>query len=313
MIWLFTMMDIKTTYIIKCQIKNLPLCYLICILYFRTSSSLISWKLGSSLRGFIVVMIDYPYIFACLDNAIFLTCPVLFQPSFTDVNECVLGSHTCDRTNGICKDTVSGFLCECKPGYTGNGHTCKGKWNKLYKHSIWSCWIFILTCYFHYPEKLRLYIWPAELLLVKIELLICFKSIFQAGKVPKSIKYYKCWLAIVLSMVALHLVLYYPNGFGSITWTRSDVALLPLMDYFTLYFEIPYSHYALTILSLYSHYTLTILSLYSHYTLTILSLYSHYTLTILSLYSHYTLTILSLCYTTTNYCLSRTTLATTNN
>ena len=45
-------------------------------------------------------------------------CPFLF--SFSDVDECVTNSHNCDD-NAMCINTVGGFHCMCKMGYTGIG------------------------------------------------------------------------------------------------------------------------------------------------------------------------------------------------
>ncbi|KAI0239341.1 Mucin-like protein [Lamellibrachia satsuma] len=41
-----------------------------------------------------------------------------------DVDECVLGTHTCDRSHGICKNTDGGFTCTCKAGYKSDGINC---------------------------------------------------------------------------------------------------------------------------------------------------------------------------------------------
>ena len=41
-------------------------------------------------------------------------------------DECVTNQHNCDE-NALCFNTVGGHNCVCKPGYTGNGTTCKGK------------------------------------------------------------------------------------------------------------------------------------------------------------------------------------------
>ena len=48
-----------------------------------------------------------------------------------DVNECELDARMC--LNGICKNTMGSYVCECeigysiKPGQTG----CTGRWNLL--------------------------------------------------------------------------------------------------------------------------------------------------------------------------------------
>lgn len=40
-------------------------------------------------------------------------------------DECITNQHNCDE-NALCFNTVGGHNCVCKPGYTGNGTTCKG-------------------------------------------------------------------------------------------------------------------------------------------------------------------------------------------
>ena len=42
---------------------------------------------------------------------------------YTDINECVEGSHDCD-VNANCTNTNGSFSCSCNPGYTGDGTNC---------------------------------------------------------------------------------------------------------------------------------------------------------------------------------------------
>ena len=46
----------------------------------------------------------------------------------TEVNECLLGQHTCD-SNAVCADTFAGFTCTCVDGYSGSGQLrdCEGE------------------------------------------------------------------------------------------------------------------------------------------------------------------------------------------
>ena len=41
------------------------------------------------------------------------------------VDECAIGLDDCSD-NATCRDTVEGFECACKPGFSGNGITCTG-------------------------------------------------------------------------------------------------------------------------------------------------------------------------------------------
>ena len=47
--------------------------------------------------------------------------------SFPDINECGINAHNCDVVNGNCTNSFGSFICQCGPGYTGNGTTCTGK------------------------------------------------------------------------------------------------------------------------------------------------------------------------------------------
>lgn len=46
--------------------------------------------------------------------------------SFVDINECEDKIDDCD-TNADCENTIGGFECTCKTGYTGNGRECEGR------------------------------------------------------------------------------------------------------------------------------------------------------------------------------------------
>ena len=46
--------------------------------------------------------------------------------NFTDINECADGTSKCSA-DAMCNNTEGSYRCKCKPGFTGNGRTCKGK------------------------------------------------------------------------------------------------------------------------------------------------------------------------------------------
>ena len=43
----------------------------------------------------------------------------------SDVDECLSGEANCDP-NAVCINTQGSYKCDCKPGYQGDGYTCRG-------------------------------------------------------------------------------------------------------------------------------------------------------------------------------------------
>ena len=41
------------------------------------------------------------------------------------IDECSAGSYVCD-INANCTNTDDSYICACKEGYTGDGHSCQG-------------------------------------------------------------------------------------------------------------------------------------------------------------------------------------------
>ena len=41
------------------------------------------------------------------------------------IDECSTGSYVCD-INANCTNTDDSYICACKEGYTGDGHSCQG-------------------------------------------------------------------------------------------------------------------------------------------------------------------------------------------
>ena len=42
---------------------------------------------------------------------------------FTDVDECLLGTHSCSAY-AVCSNTKGSYNCRCKANYTGDGQKC---------------------------------------------------------------------------------------------------------------------------------------------------------------------------------------------
>ena len=44
---------------------------------------------------------------------------------FSDIDECK-GNHSC-HVNATCTNTNGSYVCECRPGFNGNGQKCTGE------------------------------------------------------------------------------------------------------------------------------------------------------------------------------------------
>ena len=43
----------------------------------------------------------------------------------SDIDECATREDSCSA-NGVCSNVEGSYKCGCKPGYSGDGRTCKG-------------------------------------------------------------------------------------------------------------------------------------------------------------------------------------------
>ena len=43
----------------------------------------------------------------------------------SDIDECATRKHNCS-VDGVCGNVEGSYKCGCKPGYSGDGRTCKG-------------------------------------------------------------------------------------------------------------------------------------------------------------------------------------------
>ena len=43
----------------------------------------------------------------------------------SDIDECATETHICS-VDAVCDNTKGSYNCTCKPGYSGDGRTCKG-------------------------------------------------------------------------------------------------------------------------------------------------------------------------------------------
>ena len=45
----------------------------------------------------------------------------------SDIDECSENTHSCNKRKATCANSAGSFICSCKPGFTGDGHNCRGK------------------------------------------------------------------------------------------------------------------------------------------------------------------------------------------
>ena len=62
--------------------------------------------------------------------------------SFSDIDECATGEHTCDL-NADCSNINGSFTCSCISGYSGDGMTCSGQ--IIFSNYV-SCYFSIIMC-----------------------------------------------------------------------------------------------------------------------------------------------------------------------
>ena len=72
------------------------------------------WPASETLLFFLMYFFSYHKLSLPLSNMI------------SDINECNAEIHNCS-SNAFCNNTKGSYNCSCKPGYTGDGWTCTGK------------------------------------------------------------------------------------------------------------------------------------------------------------------------------------------
>ena len=67
-----------------------------------------------------------------LDKQAFVDILLIFDDYFSDIDECLL--NPCDD-NADCTNIDGNFICKCRDGFCGDGHTCNGNYNILLHRS----------------------------------------------------------------------------------------------------------------------------------------------------------------------------------
>jgi hypothetical protein len=84
-----------------------------------------------------VQLIHYHYGTTCSDYSIF-GYALICKETDPELDECFEGIDTC-HTDAICKNIAAGYTCACKPGYSGNGKSCKDIYVQLAPNIATKC------------------------------------------------------------------------------------------------------------------------------------------------------------------------------
>ena len=69
-----------------------------------------------------IVLLKHPLVFPY--------CSLVICVPFSDVDECNASSPVCD-SNANCSNTRGSYICTCRAGYTGDGKTCRGRFENV--------------------------------------------------------------------------------------------------------------------------------------------------------------------------------------
>ena len=108
---------------------------------------------------------------------------------FSDIDECK-GNHSC-HVNATCTNTNGSYLCECHPGFNGNGQSCTGEFNLFA----------IIFRMFLLEPSLRLLRWPLSAISLvshMLTILVCLKSAWSCSLMrwlrKKELRFGSCWI-----------------------------------------------------------------------------------------------------------------------
>ena len=107
----------------------------------------------------------------------------------SDIDECK-GNHSC-HVNATCTNTNGSYLCECHPGFNGNGQSCTGEFNLFA----------IIFRMFLLEPSLRLLRWPLSAISLvshMLTILVCLKSAWSCSLMrwlrKKELRFGSCWI-----------------------------------------------------------------------------------------------------------------------
>ena len=134
--------------------------------HYRLFCVLFSMKILSSqfLLSFQSFVLSSPPSTFCLNISENDHGSTVYVDIISDINECSENTHNCSKGKATCAITAGSFICFCRPGFTGDGHNCRGKILKSIKSFIrkkkftvaFVCSLWALT----YWKKLRS-AWPS--------------------------------------------------------------------------------------------------------------------------------------------------------
>ena len=102
-----------------------------------------------------------------------------FGYSLTDSDECNASISVCD-VNADCKNTLGSYRCSCRAGFSGDGHTCKGKKNFIRKRTFLIKQL--CRCKVIYFSKLSLTIILLDLKLFRVSNLLFITRAFRGKR-----------------------------------------------------------------------------------------------------------------------------------
>ena len=78
-------------------------------------------------RKLCFIIYNYQSNYTTEGPPIFKVAIIKYICVFSDIDECK-GNHSC-HVNATCTNTNGSYICECRPGFNGNGQECTGEFN----------------------------------------------------------------------------------------------------------------------------------------------------------------------------------------
>ena len=140
-------------------------------------------------RKLCFIIYNYQSNYTTESPPIFKVTIIKYICVFSDIDECK-GNHSC-HVNATCTNTNGSYLCECHPGFNGNGQSCTGEFNLFA----------IIFRMFLLEPSLRLLRWPLSAISLvshMLTILVCLKSAWSCSLMrwlrKKELRFGSCWI-----------------------------------------------------------------------------------------------------------------------